>query len=116
MKQYTTKTTDSSGNIFITNENYSNTGILQTMYTDTYDINNIHISSVSINYYDNTSQINFTINMNYNENYTTTKAYYKTGQLKGESYTVNNIYVIHKKYNEDGTLKKEWRTELPHIT
>ena len=116
MKSYTISTNDSSGNLVVTNKKYSNTGNLQAIYTDVYDSNKILISNESIILYDNSSQIHIQIIKNYKEKYTKTKAYYETGQLKGVSDTVDNIYVIHKKYNEDGTIKKEWITELPHST
>jgi hypothetical protein len=113
MKVYnTTQNIDSNKNLVIITENYSNDGILKSIDTDTFDYKKDKIMSHSKNYYDDGIQLHFEIIMNYKDDYTKIKSYYESGQIKGETHTIDNIYVLHTIYNEDGTIKKEWRTEL----
>lgn len=113
MKVYTTQTIDSNKNLIIITNKYTSDGILKSIVTDTFDNNKLQILSESKVFYENNkSQVQFEICMNYKDKYTKTKSYYESGQIKGETQTIDNIYVLHTIYNEDGTIKKEWRTEL----
>lgn len=112
MKYYKYVKECDNGDIIKTKEKYSNDGILKSIDTDTFDYKKDKIMSHSKYYYDDSIQLHFEIMMNYKDDYTKIKSYYESGQIKCESNTVDNIFVLHKKYNEDGTIKKEWRTGL----
>jgi hypothetical protein len=102
-----------NGNIIKTEEEYHDNNTLKSINNTIYDCNKNKIISHNKYYYDDGVQLHFEIIINYKDNYTYTNTYYECGTLKGESKTIDNIYVLHKKYNMEGKIIKEWKTELP---
>jgi hypothetical protein len=113
MKCYKYSMKSDNGNTIKTKEEYRDNDTLKSIDISIYDDNKKKIMRHTKYYYDDGIHLHFEIIMNYKDNYTHTNVYYEGGNLKGEIKTVDNTCVLHKKYNEDGTIIKEWRTELP---
>jgi hypothetical protein len=112
MKYYKYVKECDNGNIIKTKEEYCDNNILKSININIYNYTKDKIISHSKYYYDDGIQLHCEIIMNYKDDYTHTKSYYKNGKIKGESKTVDNTFVLHTKYNENDEIIKEWRTEL----